>query len=117
MSTNGGNVRLQAFLDERIFQRFKVLPEFYKAGAPLPAHQLSINAIGDAELWPQALIDAQSVLERTRAPINTPAAVLATTRVNNARRLSCLPGLVTPITETHQFNTTGARYTLEQCHQ
>jgi hypothetical protein len=101
MSTNGGNVRLQSFLDERIFQRFKVLPEFYKAGTSLPAHQLVINAIGDAELSSQALIDAQSVLERTRAPhINAPTAVLATTRVNNARRLSCVPGVVVPIMAT-----------------
>jgi glutathione synthase/RimK-type ligase-like ATP-grasp enzyme len=78
-----------------------VLPEFYKAGTPLPPHQLVINAIGDADLSSQALIDAQSVLERTRAPlINAPAAVLATTRVNNARRLSCVPGVVVPITAT-----------------
>jgi tetratricopeptide (TPR) repeat protein len=107
MSTNGGNVRLQSFLDERIFQRYKVLPEFYKASTPLPGHHLEVNAIGDAELSSQALIDAQSLLESTRAPIiNAPAAVLATTRVNNARRLSCLPGIVTPITTT---------FTREQC--
>jgi hypothetical protein len=99
MSTNGGNVRLQPFLDERIFQRFKVLPEFYKGGTPLPTHHLVVNAIGDAELSSQALIDAQSVLEHTRAPIiNAPGAVLATARVNNARRLSCVPGAATPIT-------------------
>jgi hypothetical protein len=78
VSTNGGNVRLQIFLDERIFQRFKVLREFYKAGTTLPAHQLVINAIGDAELSSPALIDARSVLESTRAPIiNAPAEELA----------------------------------------
>jgi len=100
-STTGGNVRLQAFLDDHIFQKFVVLPEFYKAETPLPAHQLVINAIGDAELSAAALRAAQSLLALTTAPVvNPPAAVLATTRANNAKRFSGLPGVVAPITVT-----------------
>jgi glutathione synthase/RimK-type ligase-like ATP-grasp enzyme len=99
LSTSGGNVRLQKFLDERIFQTFVVLPEFYDFSTPLPAHQLVINAIGDVEVSPKALKAAQDVLALTSAPvINPPSAVMATSRSNNAERLANLPGVVTAIT-------------------
>ncbi len=101
VSTTGGNVRLQRFLDDHIFQTFVVLPEFYHPSTPLPVHQLVINAIGDAEVSSAALVAAQSVLALTAAPVvNPPAAVLPTSRSNNAQRLSGLPGVVTPITVT-----------------
>jgi aromatic-L-amino-acid/L-tryptophan decarboxylase len=101
MSTMGGNVRMRGFLDDRIFQTFTVVPEFHDPKAPLPYHQLVINAIGDAEVSSGALVAAQSLLALTKAPvINPPAAVLATSRSNNAKRLSGLPGVVTPITVT-----------------
>ena len=100
-STTGGNIRLQRFLDDRIFKTFLVLPEFYNPNTPLPAHQLVINGIGDVELSPGALAAAQSVLALTRAPvINPPAAVLATSRSNNAMRFSNMPGVITPVTAT-----------------
>jgi tetratricopeptide (TPR) repeat protein len=101
VSTTGGNVRLQRFLDPRRFQTCVVIPEFYDASTPLPEHQLVVNAIGDAEVSYAALAAAQSVLALSSAPVvNPPAAVLATTRSNNARRLSKLSGVVTPITAT-----------------
>ncbi len=101
VSTAGGNVKLQSFLAAQIFQTFVVVPEFYNPNTPLPPHQLVINAIGDAELSSQALDATRAVLARTTAPlINPPAAVLATTRSNNAKRLAGLPGVVTPITIT-----------------
>jgi aromatic-L-amino-acid decarboxylase len=101
VSATGGNVRLQRFLDDRIFQTFVVLPEFYDRHTPLPAHKLVVNAIGDAELSPGALAAAQSMLALTTAPVvNPPTAVLATTRSNNAERLSGLQGVITPITAT-----------------
>jgi tetratricopeptide (TPR) repeat protein len=100
-STTGGNVRLQRFLDDRIFQTFVVLPEFYDAKIPLPAHQLVINAIGDTEVSSKALAASQSMLALTTAPVvNPPTAVLATSRSNNAKRFCGLPGVVTPITAT-----------------
>lgn len=99
VSTTGGNVRLQKFLDEQIFQTYVVLPEFYDRNTPLPAHQLVINAIGDTEVSSAALAAAQAVLGLTKAPvINPPAAVLATGRTENAARLACIPGVVTPLT-------------------
>ena len=99
VSTTGGNVRLQKFLDDRIFQTSIVLPEYYDRNTPLPAHELVVNAIGDTELASGALAAAQFLLARTKATvINGPAAVLATSRSNNAKRFSGLPGIVTPIT-------------------
>jgi tetratricopeptide (TPR) repeat protein/glutathione synthase/RimK-type ligase-like ATP-grasp enzyme len=100
-STTGGNVRLQKFLDDRIFQTYVVAPEFYDPKTPLPEHALVVNGIGDAELSARALAAAQALLDRTTAPvINAPAAVLATSRSDNATRLAGLPGVVTPITRT-----------------
>jgi tetratricopeptide (TPR) repeat protein len=99
LGTRGGNVHLQKFLDDRVFQTSIVLPEYYDLNRPLPAHQLVVNAIGDTEIASPALAAAQSVLALTKAPvINAPAAVLATSRNNNAKRFSSIPGVVTPIT-------------------
>ncbi|HXW90294.1 MAG TPA: pyridoxal-dependent decarboxylase [Terriglobales bacterium] len=101
VAASGGNVRLQKFLDDTIFRTYVVLPEFCDGETPLPVHRLVINAIGDAEVSSVALAAAQSVIARTTAPvINSPAAVLATGRSNNAQRLSGLPGVMTPITAT-----------------
>lgn len=100
-ATTGGNVRLQKFLDEKIFETYVVIPEFLSASTPLPEHRLVINAIGDAETSPESLRAAQRIMTRTTAPvINSPAAVLATGRSDNAKRLSQLPGVVTPLTTT-----------------
>jgi glutamate/tyrosine decarboxylase-like PLP-dependent enzyme/glutathione synthase/RimK-type ligase-like ATP-grasp enzyme len=100
-STTGGNVHLQRFLHDQVFQTFVVLPEFYNVNTPLPKHQLVVNGIGDAEMSAGALRAARSLLALTAAPVlNSPAAVLATSRSNNASRLSFLPGVVTPLTVT-----------------
>jgi glutamate/tyrosine decarboxylase-like PLP-dependent enzyme/glutathione synthase/RimK-type ligase-like ATP-grasp enzyme len=100
-STTGGNVRLQKFLDEKIFQTFVITTEFFDPKTPLPAHSLVINSIGDTEVSARALVAAQSVLALTTAPvINHPAAVLSTSRSDVAKRLSQIPGVVTPLTAT-----------------
>ncbi len=116
ISTAGGNVKLHQFLDNRVFETFIVLPEFYDPKTPLPAHQLVVNAIGDAELSARALEAAHSVLALTTAPVvNPPAAVLATARSENAIRLAGLPGVVTPITVTlarEQLSDSNAATTL-----
>jgi glutathione synthase/RimK-type ligase-like ATP-grasp enzyme len=87
-------------LDDRVFQTFVVVPEFYDPTVPLPPHQVVFNAIGDADLVAPALAAAQSLLAGTAARvINPPAAVLATGRADHVR-LSRLPGVVTPATVT-----------------
>jgi len=98
VSSIGGNIPTRYLLDDRVFQTFVVVPEFYDLKVPLPPHQVVFNAIGDADLTAPALVAAQSVVALTTAPvINLPAAVLATGRADHAR-LSRLPGVVMPLT-------------------
>ena len=100
VSSVGGNIPTRNLLDDRVFQTFVVVPEFYDPKVPLPPHQVVFNAIGDADLAAPALAAAQSVVALTTAPvINPPAAVLATGRADHAR-LSRLPGVVAPATVT-----------------
>ena len=101
VSTIGGNVRTQRFLDNRIFRTFVVIPEFYDERVPLPAHRIVFNAIGDADAAPEALAAAERWLRLTGAPVvNSPSAVRSTSRVINARRLAGVSGVVAPKTVT-----------------
>jgi aromatic-L-amino-acid decarboxylase len=93
--------RITTFLIDRVFQKYLVVTDFYHDGVTLPPHQLVVNSIGDADLAAEALAGAQSLLLHTTAPVvNPPAAVLATGRCEVARRLSGVPGVVTPKTIT-----------------
>ncbi len=101
VSSVGGNIPTQHFLDDRLFETTVIVPEFYDCNRPLPRHQLIFNAIGDADLAPNALAAAQSVAALSSAPVlNPPAAVMATGRADNARRLSGLSGVIAPATVT-----------------
>jgi aromatic-L-amino-acid decarboxylase len=100
VSSVGGNIPTRHLLDDRVFQTFVIVPEFYDLQLPLPPHQVVFNAIGDADLSAPALAAAQSLVALTAAPvINLPSAVLATGRADHAR-LSKLPGVLTPATVT-----------------
>jgi len=97
LSTAGGNVRMRAFLSDRIFKKYLVAAEFYHPRMDLPPHQLVVNSIGDADAGAAALRGAQLLVDRSSAPvINAPAAVLHTRRVEIARRLGAIPGVVAP---------------------
>jgi tetratricopeptide (TPR) repeat protein len=101
VSAEGGNLPIRHLLDDRVFQTFVVTADYHDENAPLPAHHVVLNAIGDADLAGKALAGAQSILAHTTAPIiNAPESVLLTGRVNNARRLRGLAGVVTPLTAT-----------------
>jgi glutamate/tyrosine decarboxylase-like PLP-dependent enzyme len=94
--TAGGNVPIRHFLDDRIFQVSIVFVEFLDSATQLPPHRIVFNAIGDPDMEAPALVAARRVLALTTAPvINPPAAVGATGRTDNARRLSDIPGVVT----------------------
>ncbi len=96
-SGRGGNVPIRHLMDDRVYQTFAIAPEFWNLDAPLPPHQLIVNAIGDADLCGAALDSAVNLVECTMAPvINAPAAVLGTGRVANSRRLAGLPGVIAP---------------------
>lgn len=99
-SALGGNVNTSPeVFDDRVFRKATLVAEFCPPDVALPAHDVVFNGIGDADLCAAGLQAIEPVLARTRAPVvNRPAAVLATTRVANARRLGALPGVVTAAT-------------------
>ncbi|MGA7258491.1 MAG: aminotransferase class I/II-fold pyridoxal phosphate-dependent enzyme [Terracidiphilus sp.] len=91
-----GNTRFTNFLSDSIYKRYLVAAEFYEPGAPLPPHQIVVNAIGDADAAAPALRGARALVDHAAAPVmNRPEAVLATGRCEIARRLSGLPGVIT----------------------
>ncbi|MGA3159170.1 MAG: tetratricopeptide repeat protein, partial [Steroidobacteraceae bacterium] len=99
VSTHFGNVSTAEFLDNRMFEILVLYVEYFDATQALPPHDLVFNAIGDADLCAEALRAAAGVLKFSDAPlINSPQRVLETTRVENARRLGSLPGVVAAAT-------------------
>lgn len=99
VSSTGGNTPLEKLLDDRIFQTYVIVADFYDKKLALPAHQLVVNGIGDADVAEEALAASESILSLTSAPIlNLPSAIRATSRCENARRLSSLPGVLAPAT-------------------
>ena len=101
VSAVGGNIPTRNLLDDRVFETTVVVPEFYDFTQPLPRHSLIFNAIGDADLAGEALVAARRLAALSGAPVlNTPAAVMATGRADNAQRLARLPGVIAPATVT-----------------
>ena len=97
LSLNAGNVLIQRFLNDRIFQTYVMFVESHDQAIPFPEHRLVVNGIGDADVRGEALTAAEGVLARSGAPvINRPERVLATGRCENAQRLRRIPGVVTP---------------------
>ena len=104
VSSTGGNTPVEKLLDETIFQTYVVVADFYDASTPLPDHQLIFNGICDVEVASQALFAAQSLLNRSSAPVlNQPAAVLATSRCENALRMANLSGVRTAKTMLYPY--------------
>ncbi len=99
VSSGGGNIPTAPFLDDRVFLTSVVVADHLDIATKLPPHALIFNAIGDADLCEPALRSAIRLIAQSRAPvINDPLSVIKTGRVENAARLSRLPGVVTPRT-------------------
>lgn len=99
VSSTGGNTPIEKLLDDRVFQTYVVVADFYNTKIPLPKHQLVVNGIGDCDAAEEALVAAELLLAFTAAPVlNLPAAVRATGRCENAARLGSLPGVLSPMT-------------------
>jgi hypothetical protein len=97
VSATGGNVPTDRFLDDTVFATHKLVAEYAGADLTLPAHDLIFNAIGDADRCAAVLQSIRPLIERSGAPvINPPEAVAQTGRVDNARRLAGVPGLLAP---------------------
>jgi len=104
VSSTGGNTPIEKLVDERIFQTYVVVADFYDTKTPLPLHRLVINGIGDCDAAMQALRAAESLLAFTSAPVlNHPTAVRATGRCENASRLRMLPGITAPVMVTFSY--------------
>jgi tetratricopeptide (TPR) repeat protein len=93
----GGNSPLTRFLNKKLFYTVAIVPDFHDASAPLPPHDLVINAIGDADHCATSLDAALPILAKTSRPIiNHPDHIGPTGRADNARLLGQLEGVVTP---------------------
>jgi len=91
-----GNIPTDEYFDKRIFEVAAVAVDHVDPDAALPPHDIVVNVIGEADLCADALARAAAIVARTNAPVvNDPAAVAATTRAANARRLGGLDGVVT----------------------
>ena len=100
VSVRGGNIPTEQWLDDRIFAVTALYAEYHDTAEPLPPHDVVLNAIGDADLCGPALVAANKILTRTKAPvINPPALVEITGRAANAKRLAALDGVVAPRTD------------------
>jgi hypothetical protein len=96
-SAIGGNIPTTSLLDDRIFLSTVVTADFFDTADALPPHRLIFNTIGDADLCKAALQAAIRLVRGSLAPIiNMPEAVLATGRVNNAKRLAEIDGVIAP---------------------
>jgi glutathione synthase/RimK-type ligase-like ATP-grasp enzyme len=99
VSSGGGNIPTAALLDDCVFLTSVVVADYLDPPEPLPPHQLIFNAIGDADLCVPALEAAVRLTARTDVPvINDPGAVMKTGRIDNARRLGTVPGVIAPRT-------------------
>lgn len=97
MAARGGNVPTRHWIDDRHFAVTAVCADFHDPATPLPAHDLVVNAIGDADLCGTALARAEAMLGAGAAPvINPPARVRETGRAAMARRLAALPAVIAP---------------------
>jgi glutathione synthase/RimK-type ligase-like ATP-grasp enzyme len=97
ISAVGGNIATAPLLDEGMFEVFVLAAEFFAPAMELPAHDLVINGIGDADGCAEALAVLPAIVARSgRQVINDPARVRASGRLEVARLLADIPGLRAP---------------------
>lgn len=99
-SLGAGNVATGPLLDQATFAVTKLIVELFPSGATLPPHRLVFNAVGDADACGAALAAAAKLVATSSVPVvNAPERVLSTRRVEIARRLRAIDGVVTAHTE------------------
>jgi hypothetical protein len=102
VSARGGNIPTRALLDDTVFAVTALYAEFHDAAQPLPDHAVIFNAIGDADLCAEGLLQARAIATRSAARVvNAPDAVAETGRAAVARRVADIPGLAAPRIEVH----------------
>jgi tetratricopeptide repeat protein len=99
VSTRGGNIPTNLWIDDRRFAVTAIYAEYHDPASLLPPHALVMNAIGDADLCADALACAEKIIACSRAPvINEPSRVRLTGRAANAERLGAVAGVIAPKT-------------------
>jgi aromatic-L-amino-acid decarboxylase len=97
VSSTGGGTPIEKLIDDRVFETHVLVADFYDKRKPLPPHRFVFNGIGDCDVAAEALTAAEELLTQTSAPVlNLPASVWASSRLEAARRLSDVAGLITP---------------------
>ncbi len=97
VSARVGNIATSRWLSDRRYSVTAVYADYYPLQATLPPHALIVNAISDADLCGQALERARDLVAASEVPvINAPVRVLLTRRLDNARRLAAIDGVVAP---------------------
>ncbi|MAF47579.1 MAG: hypothetical protein CMM10_04905 [Rhodospirillaceae bacterium] len=97
---SGGNFSSSALWDQNQFTtiNFLISDENILSHEGIPAHDIVVNSVADADLEGQSLETAARYLARNPGMpvINDPARVLESTRDNNYRRLKEVPGIRFP---------------------
>ena len=102
ITLGSGNVVTERLFDDRWFEVTKVAVELHPPDAPLPAHDVVFNAVGEADSSAEALKRARALLAQTqRRVLNDPARIAQTGRIAQAERLKGLPDVVLPRIELH----------------
>jgi len=97
VSARLGNISTSRWLSERRYSVTAIYADYYPPDARLPPHALIVNAISDADLCGRALERARDLVASSDVPvINSPARVLLTQRLDNARRLAGIDGVIAP---------------------
>jgi glutathione synthase/RimK-type ligase-like ATP-grasp enzyme len=97
VSARLGNISTSRWLSDRCYSVTALYADYYPLDARLPRHALIVNAISDADLCDLALARARDLVASSDAPvINAPARVLLTRRLDNARRLAAIDGVIAP---------------------
>ncbi|MEJ1979382.1 MAG: tetratricopeptide repeat protein [Acetobacteraceae bacterium] len=97
VSSLGGNIPTRHLLPDQVFQTHSLVADYADQATALPAHDVVLNAIGDADLCRAGLAAAEALLASSRARvINRPRNVLATGRQDIATRFARVPGVVAP---------------------
>ena len=93
----GGNSPITRILAASDLRCCYIVPDFYDPAAPLPTHDLVVNAVGDADQCGTSLETLPALLAQTSRPVlNRPEQVVPTGRADNARLLGQLEDVVTP---------------------
>lgn len=89
-------IRFSLFVDESLMANTVLYTQGYDPSRPLPEHDVVLCAVADVESDAIALGVAREIVARTTAPvINHPDRIARTARIEQARRLGALDGVVT----------------------